>query len=71
VGARVDEIQEDRFLMLYRIVSEEANALAAEGDGLVVSYDYREKRKSPVPPAVRSRIEELEGPEGLDGKTRR
>ncbi|MGH9323269.1 MAG: acyl-CoA thioesterase [Vicinamibacteria bacterium] len=60
-GASVQDVQEDRFLMLYRIVSEGAGALAAEGDGLIVSYDYRRKRKSPLPAPVRKRIEELEG----------
>jgi acyl-CoA thioester hydrolase len=60
VGASVSEIQADRFLMLYRIVSETKGALAAEGDGLIVAYDYREKRKSPLPARVRERIEALE-----------
>jgi acyl-CoA thioester hydrolase len=62
VGASVSEIEDDRFLMLYRIVSESAGgAVAAEGDGLIVSYDYRQKRKAPLPARVRERIAELEG----------
>ena len=54
------EIEADRFLMLYRIVSESKGALAAEGDGLIVAYDYREKRKAGLPARVRERIEDLE-----------
>ena len=61
VGASVSEIQTDRFLMLYRIVSEAKGALAAEGDGLIVAYDYREKRKASLPARVRERIEDLQG----------
>jgi acyl-CoA thioester hydrolase len=62
VGAKVSELEEDRFLMLYRIVSDSAGgAVAAEGDGLIVSYDYRQKRKAPIPARVRERIAELEG----------
>ena len=60
VGASVSEIQADRFLMLYRIVSETKGALAADGDGLIVAYDYREKRKAPLPARVRERIEDLQ-----------
>ena len=50
--------------MLYRIVSESAAAaLAAEGDGLIVSYDYRRKRKARLSVPVRERIVDLEGRE--------
>jgi acyl-CoA thioester hydrolase len=66
VGASVSEVQDDRFLMLYRIASESAGAVAAEGDGLIVSYDYRQKRKAPLPGRVRERIGELE--EGKHGR---
>jgi acyl-CoA thioester hydrolase len=61
VGASVPEIQADRFTMLYRIVSEREGAIAAEGDGIIVSYDYRERRKTPLPERVRERIQALEG----------
>lgn len=60
VGASARELEADRFLMLYRIVSEAHGQVAAEGDGLIVCYDYRQKRKSTLPDVVRRRIEELE-----------
>jgi acyl-CoA thioester hydrolase len=61
VGVRVTEMGEDRFLMEYRVVSGSSGRVAAEGDGLIVAYDYRENRKAPIPEETRRRIEELEG----------
>jgi acyl-CoA thioester hydrolase len=60
VGAAARDVEGDRFLMLYRIVSSALEEVAAEGDGLIVSYDYRQKRKAPLPGAVRARIEAIE-----------
>lgn len=61
VGAKVSEMSEDRFRMEYRIVSEKLQKIAAEGEGWIVSFNYRESRKAPVPPEIRARIESLEG----------
>ena len=61
VGARVTELQEDRFVMEYRVVSERTGEVAAEGGGVVVAYDYRAGRKTAVPAGVRNAIERLEG----------
>ena len=61
VGVRISEMSADRFLMQFRIVSERLQKVAAEGDGLIVSYDYREGRKAPIPDEVRKKIEKLEG----------
>jgi acyl-CoA thioester hydrolase len=61
IGTRVTEMSEDRFLMEYRVVSESSGRVAAEGDGLIVAYNYRENRKATVPEEIRRRIEELEG----------
>lgn len=60
VGAGARELEADRFLMLYRIVSDALGQVAAEGDGVIVSYDYRQKRRAALPDAVRERIESLE-----------
>ena len=56
VGARTTALDEDRFTMAYRVVSEALGEVAAEGGGVVVSYDYGAARKAPLPPAVRERI---------------
>ncbi len=61
VGSKVTEMGEDRFVMQYRIVSEKLQKTAAEGEGLIISYNYREGRKVPVPMEIRQKIEKLEG----------
>ena len=60
VGARVTEIQSDRFTMEHVIVSHKLNAIAAEGDGIIVSFNYRENKKAALPAEIKKRIEELE-----------
>jgi len=59
-GARVSEIGSDRFTMEYRLVSHQLQKIAAEGKSVVVSYNYREKRKAELPEAVRRSIQALE-----------
>lgn len=61
VGARVPSLGEDRFTMEYRIWSLGQDTTAATGEGLIVSYDYRNSKKAPLPPPVRAAIAELEG----------
>ncbi len=60
VGTRVTIIEEDRFLMKYVVISQEHQKIAAEGEGLIVSYDYREKKKTRLPDEIRQRIKALE-----------
>jgi acyl-CoA thioester hydrolase len=61
VGTRVSEMQDDRFTMLYRVVSRARNAVAAEGQGIVVAFDYRTRTKTRVPEDVRAGIQQVEG----------
>ena len=60
VGARVSAMGEDRFDMEYRLVSTAQNAVAAEGTGTLVSYDYAAGRKVHLPQRIRAAIEALE-----------
>lgn len=60
VGAQVAEIEEDRFVMKYVVVSQEHQRIAAEGEGVIVSYNYREKKKAPLPQVIKARIQSLE-----------
>jgi acyl-CoA thioester hydrolase len=60
VGAKTTHIDEDRFTMQYVIVSHRHRKIAAEGDGVIVMYDYREGRKTAIPDEIRQRIQELE-----------
>ncbi|HLM66264.1 MAG TPA: thioesterase family protein [Longimicrobium sp.] len=61
VGARVVEVGEDRFSMAYRLVSRKSGEVAAEGDGLLVAFDYAAQKKVPLPERVWRAIELLEG----------
>lgn len=61
IGARAVAVEEDRFTMEYRVVGLSAGVVAAEGSGVVVSYDYGANRKAALPAAVRAAIERVEG----------
>jgi acyl-CoA thioester hydrolase len=60
VGTRVSTIGNTHFNMDYVIVSERLGA-AADGDSVVVTFDYKAKGKAPVPDKVIKAIEGLEG----------
>jgi len=60
VGTKVTQIERDRFTMRHRLMSERHRRLAAEGEGVIVAYDYGINRKAELPEAIRARIEELE-----------
>ena len=60
IGVRAADVQLDRMTIEYRIVSAKLNALAADGQAVVVSYDYNAAKKCPIPDTVRKAIQELE-----------
>jgi len=60
VGTRIPSIEQDRFVMEYRAVSHKSQAIAAEGEGVVVSYNYRESKKTALPEEMKQRILALE-----------
>lgn len=60
VGARVIKMSDDRFWMSYHVVSHQHKKLAAEGEGVLVSYDYNENRKINLPDELRENILQLE-----------
>ena len=61
VGTRVEDIGDDRFTMLYRVVSEARDLVAADGSGRIVMFDYGANAKAPIPPAIRARMVEMDG----------
>ena len=69
VGAKVTKIEKDRFTMKYRVVSRRLGKLAAEGEGVLVTYDYRENRKTLVPEELRKKIALLEATVGEVAET--
>jgi acyl-CoA thioester hydrolase len=60
IGARISEVGEDRLKMEHRIISRRLNAVATEGEGIIVTFDYAHGVKAPVPDELRRRIAELE-----------
>lgn len=61
VGARTIQIERDRFVMGYSVVSRSQAKVAADGRGTLVSFDYKTRTKVALPESVRLAIEELEG----------
>ncbi len=60
VGTRVTKVDEDRFTMQTVIYSNKLAEVSAESEGIVVTFDYRVQKKTPLPEAVRQRIHTLE-----------
>ena len=58
-GIAATDLQEDRFTTRYRLVSKAQGGVVAEGEGLIVTYDYRANQKAPIPDVIRARILEL------------
>jgi acyl-CoA thioester hydrolase len=50
--------------MEHKIVSRRHALLAAEGKGIIVTYDYGLKQKAPIPADLRQRIVALEASAG-------
>lgn len=61
VGTRITAMGNDRFTMDYRIVSTKLSDVVTLGDSVVVTFDYRQAKKVPIPPDLRRRIVEIEG----------
>lgn len=59
-ATRITDIKEDRFVMEYRIISHNLNRVAAEGDGLIVAYNYNEMKKATIPEELKTKILEIE-----------
>jgi acyl-CoA thioester hydrolase len=60
IGAKVINIEEDRFVMHYLVVSHKHQKVAAEGDGVIVTFNYREGKKVKVPEVIKQRILDIE-----------
>jgi acyl-CoA thioester hydrolase len=73
VGARISSLGEDRVIMEHAAMSRKLGRLAAEGDVLIVSYDYVAGRRAPLAADTREAIIALEGRElpRLTGRGRR
>lgn len=59
-------LEEDRFVMNYFVVSSKHQKVAAEGDGVIVTFNCREGKKATVPEVLKKRILDIQAssPEG-------
>jgi len=60
IGARIVAIESDRVTFEHRIVSERWADVAAEGQCVIVSMDYKAQAKTPLPASIREQIDMLE-----------
>ena len=60
VGAKIIAVEEDRFTMKHLVVSSRHQKVAAEGEGVIVMYNYHEGKKTAIPDEIRQRIRAVE-----------
>ncbi len=60
IGAKVSDIKIDRFSMKYAIWSPTHQRIAAEGEGVIVCFDYNLGQKAPRAKSVHEAIARLE-----------
>jgi acyl-CoA thioester hydrolase len=60
VGAKVETIEKDRFIMKYTVISHKFKKIAALGEGVLVTFDYQNNKKALIPDEIRKRITDLE-----------
>ncbi len=61
IGARAARLEDDRVILEHKIASRQLGAIATEGHGTVVSYDYRNGKKAPLTVDIKDAIRRLEG----------
>ena len=66
VGAKVDRIEKDRFVIKYIIISHKLKKTAASGEGVLVTFDYQNNKKAVIPDEIKKRIVDLESSVGQD-----
>ena len=59
-GAKLLALDRDRFTLRHTLVSQATNEMVADGDAVVVAFDYRNGIKVSVPDDMRDRINNLE-----------
>jgi acyl-CoA thioester hydrolase len=56
IGTYLTDFESDRFLMKYAVYSMVHRRIAAEGDGAIVCYDYKQGKKAPIPESILKRL---------------
>jgi acyl-CoA thioester hydrolase len=60
IGAKITKIGNTSFTMAHAVWSEAQQAIVADGDSIVVTFDYSAQRPIRVPDALRAAIAKLE-----------
>ena len=60
VGVRAIRLEADRFIIEHCVVSHKHQKIAAEGEGLMICYDYQEQKKTLMSETMKQEIENLE-----------
>ena len=56
IGARLKDLGHDRLHLEHRIISRAQGQVVTEGEGTIVTYDYRNQKKVAVPEELKRRI---------------
>lgn len=59
IGLGICDLSVKKFTMTFAVYSQQQQAVAAEGDGLIVYYDYSRKGSCEVPQSLASALERL------------
>lgn len=60
IGATVEKVRLKSFKMKYVIYSESIDRVAADGEGLIVFYDYQQERSCEIPQFILTAIQNLQ-----------
>ena len=60
IGTKILSMDEDRFVMGYEVFSHTHKKVAADGEGVIVTYDYHADKKTVIPDDLRKQILAME-----------
>jgi acyl-CoA thioester hydrolase len=61
IGASITKIGRTSLIMKHALLSEKQNAIAAEGESVIVMFDYHAQRPIRVPQELRDTLQRVEG----------
>jgi len=60
IGTRSVDLETDRFTMEFQVFSHNHQKVAAEGSGLIVTFDYKNSKKAAIPDEIKNFIDQIE-----------
>lgn len=63
VGARVSKVGRSSMIVEHQVYSDSLQAVAADGESVIVVFDYASQRPVRIPEKVRQAIANIDGPE--------